>query len=1676
MKNRHHLTAVSIVGLVWCGLVTTQAQPVITVPAQSRVESVGDHLAFSVGVTGAAPLSYQWYFDSAAIPDATNLFVVVTNAQETDSGTYSVIVSNGLGSITNSATLQITAGLQSLWSTNVVVVRVGDGSQPLSYVLGNTAYLDQYTPNGAYVNTIQIPDTLPNALILSGAPSNGVFMGFLGRSANSEYLTLGGYNVSQPNPTYPSGIALGSSRAIGVVGADGYFALAQLDSGYYTSSPPGFNSVASTDGLLNFWLTGIAASDGLKYDHVGINVASYVNLSSPAKTCHVAEIDPLGNVAFTASNSVGYTGLNVFSGLPKNALSFPTLLINVASTASPEDFAISPDYNTIYIADDSGTASAGIERWDNVAGTWENSYTLSSGAAAGASGLTVNFGASVSWGEGVTGAVLYATTAGGGSNSLITIVDDGSNSTPVTVVEAGPNQMLRGLRFGPVGAPPVIASAPQPGVIYTNGTAYFYVAASGPPPLTYQWQLDGTDISGATNSSLTAVDPTGANLGNYTVVVVNPSGSVTSSPVGVTLKSLPTAPYPLAVLNDNPLAFWRLDETNGATAYDLLNNFYDGTYHNVQLGVFPGYNAATDSPEPTAEFNPTSTASEVSGIPLDLTATNAADFSVEAWINTQGLPAYGTIVAIQALGRYQFTLDTSALGVAGALEFSISTFGPFEYTEFFAASTNVIQDSYWHHIVGVCDETNAILSLYLDGQLLISTNCAGQDMIGLLSVDFTNFDFFGPFDGPPAGSPLYNEEFSHALTDTNLVIGGADVYGDSGGFIGFISQVAIYGYALSSNQVAAHYATAGIPPSPVVITPSAPLVNSGQSIELSAAISPHVTLPLYWEWSSNGVALAWATNATVELTNLQGETAFTYSVLVSNAFGNSQTSAVVTVYSGAPQLAMDIAPLDATNGYGGTQIFSAEIQGSSPISYQWQFDGTNLTDSGGVSGSQTSTLTLAKLQFSQAGNYQLLASNAFGTKATSVATLIVEPLNFAMSNLWTVTNYGPKPSFSGNTLTLTGGNGADFVSAFGNLPVNISAFKASWTYLQTATGTAGPGDGVAFVLQNCTAGASALSYGELGYINGGFLVPGLVNGINYSVAVEFGLFTGSIYIPEQTNSAPGLGFGSNAVALGYAGSGYAGPYSPTGAVDLTSGDPIHVTVSYAEGNMIVALSDAVAETSFTTNYAVNIPAIVLSNTAYVGFTASSEWDGEDASLQQVSDFSFSAAAAVSVSPAAQSADAGQTVTFQANPYPASPPISYQWLSNGVTLSGATNSTLILSNVQGSSAETYSVLITNSAGNAEGSGILTIYSGPPQLLSDISTNVVAGIGDTLNLSATFAGTFPISYQWQFDGTNLMDGAGVAGSQTSALTLSNVQFTEAGYYQLLASNALGTNATSVATLSVVTITLSAASDWTINSNSALGGLAGILNNGTLTLTDNGEQEAVSAYWDTPVNIQNFVASWTYVQSGDGGNSRGYTFTLQNSGLTALGGTGVNLGYSGIQDSVSVQFNTFPPVGLALGIDGSIPQSPGGTGSITVPTEDPLSFTVVYSGNVLSVDLVDTITADSFTTNYTVNVPATVLSNTAFVGFTGSDGYATSIQQVSNFRCFNFPTLTAQKAGGGGLVFTWPVGEGIVLQANTNLAGGSWVNVTNTPAIVGGNDQVTINPGATNVLFFRLAIPVP
>jgi hypothetical protein len=62
-----------------------------------------------------------------------------------------------------------------------------------------------------------------------------------------------------------------------------------------------------------------------------------------------------------------------------------------------------------------------------------------------------------------------------------------------------------------------------------NGNATFSVSATGAAPLSYQWQFNGGNIFGATDSSYTRTNAQRYDAGNYSVVVTNTVGSIQSS-------------------------------------------------------------------------------------------------------------------------------------------------------------------------------------------------------------------------------------------------------------------------------------------------------------------------------------------------------------------------------------------------------------------------------------------------------------------------------------------------------------------------------------------------------------------------------------------------------------------------------------------------------------------------------------------------------------------------------------------------------------------------------------------------------------------------------------------------------------------------------------------------------------------------------------------------------------------------------------------------------------------------------------------------------------------------------------------------------------------------------------------------------------------------------------------
>jgi sugar lactone lactonase YvrE len=80
-----------------------------------------------------------------------------------------------------------------------------------------------------------------------------------------------------------------------------------------------------------------------------------------------------------------------------------------------------------------------------------------------------------------------------------------------------------------VNQPPAITTPPSSQMVPVGQTATFSVVASGTSPFTYQWQLNGTNISGATSSSYTTPATTSSDNGDsFTVVVTNAAGSQTS--------------------------------------------------------------------------------------------------------------------------------------------------------------------------------------------------------------------------------------------------------------------------------------------------------------------------------------------------------------------------------------------------------------------------------------------------------------------------------------------------------------------------------------------------------------------------------------------------------------------------------------------------------------------------------------------------------------------------------------------------------------------------------------------------------------------------------------------------------------------------------------------------------------------------------------------------------------------------------------------------------------------------------------------------------------------------------------------------------------------------------------------------------------------------------------------
>lgn len=332
--------------------------------------------------------------------------------------------------------------------------------------------------------------------------------------------------------------------------------------------------------------------------------------------------------------------------------------------------------------------------------------------------------------------------------------------------------------------------------LYAGANAALSVSALGSRPLSYQWYSNNVALAGATNAAYApAVSAQAATP--YECIVTNFAGSATSSVWSVTAVAPPIALYPRAVLSLHPSGYWPLNEQpdNGTGNQGVICHDYsggnDGFYSNTILAQ-NGYNVITDPAESAALFgtflSTNSDASQIANVDFSAPANDNAEFSIVAWVkgNAQTIDA-GIVTRGYGNGGEQFNLDTGSDSLAshGFRFFVRDAFGNVD-----VANSAVAPDGNWHHLAAVCDESNGLLHLYIDG--VDQADGSMRPGTALLA---------GSGGAAPGAS----------LMSIGSRTGSVSATGFANQFIGAIDDVAAYNYALSASQVQQLYAAASIP-------------------------------------------------------------------------------------------------------------------------------------------------------------------------------------------------------------------------------------------------------------------------------------------------------------------------------------------------------------------------------------------------------------------------------------------------------------------------------------------------------------------------------------------------------------------------------------------------------------------------------------------------------------------------------------------------------------------------------------------------------------------------------------------------------------------------------------------------------------------------------------------------
>ncbi len=588
-----------------------------------------------------------------------------------------------------------------------------------------------------------------------------------------------------------------------------------------------------------------------------------------------------------------------------------------------------------------------------------------------------------------------------------------------------------------------------------------------------------------------------------------------------------------------------------------------------------------------------------------------------------------------------------------------------------------------------------------------------------------------------------------------------------------------------------------------------------------------------------------------------------------------------------------------------------------------------------------------------------LASASFGINTGGTTYINYAANGFTATNL----SLNNGATVTGGMLQLTDGGTGEDRSAWFATPVQIGNFATDFTF-QQLNATA---DGMTFTIQNSNVWA-------LGYPGSGLGSQGIAN----SVTVKFDLYNNSgegndstgFYLNGAIPTTPAIDLSST-------------------GVNLHSGDLMHAHIAYNGQNLTMTLTDTVTNATVTETVAVNIPATVGGSTAYVGFTGST---GGSSATQNVLSWSFvyqpsQTVATPTFSPGSGTYTSAQSVTIGE----VTPGATIYYTTNGTT--PTTSSSVYSGPITVSASETVEALGVES-GYTSSSVASAAYNISPVLPAP-TFSPAAGTypsAQSVTISDSTPGT---TIYYTTDGTSPTTSSSIYGSPITVSSAETLQAmaVEAGYANSSVASAA--------------YTINSGINFPIGFSGTQGVVilngSGGLDDTRLQLTNGGANEASSAWYFQPVNIQSFTTDFSFQLSNPGDD--GITFAIQSNGSTALGSPGAGLGYQGIANSLAIKFDFYNDAGegadsTGLYLNGASPTVPAidlsNTG-IDLHSDDTMDIHLAYNGTVLSMSIFDLVTGEGYSTNWTVNIPSIVGGNSAYLGFTGGSAALSSSQKI-------------------------------------------------------------------------------